>query len=58
MQLVFSQPFSTSKGNEVPLQAWNLTEGSRKLKFLEFMITAQDGGKHLRTGLIYPRICI
>ena len=45
MQLVFSHPVSASKGNEVPLQAWNLTEGSKKLKFPDFMTTAQDGGK-------------
>jgi len=29
----------------VPLQAWSGLDGSRKLKFLDFMITAQDGGK-------------
>ena len=27
------------------LQAWIAPEGSRKLKFPDFMITAQDGGK-------------
>jgi hypothetical protein len=34
-----------SKGKEVPLQAWNGPEGSRKLKFPDFMTTAHDGGK-------------
>ena len=29
----------------VPLQAWGGPEGSRKLRFPDFMTTAQDGGK-------------
>ena len=29
----------------VPLQAWSGPEGSRKLSFLDYMTTAQDGGK-------------
>ena len=29
----------------VPLQPWRGPEGSRKLRFPDFMITAQDGGK-------------
>ena len=33
------------KGKAVPLQAWSDPEGSRKLGFLDFMTTAQDGGK-------------
>jgi hypothetical protein len=33
------------KGKAVPLQAWNGPEGSRKLRFPDFMITAEDGGK-------------
>jgi len=33
------------KGKAVPLQAWSGLEGSRKLRFPDFMITAQDGGK-------------
>jgi hypothetical protein len=32
------------KGNAVPLQAWSGPEGSRKLRFLHVMTTAQDGG--------------
>ena len=32
------------KGKAVPLQAWSGAEGSRKLRFPDFMITAQDGG--------------
>ena len=33
------------KGNAVPLQAWTGPEGSRKLRFPDFVTTAQDGGK-------------
>ena len=33
------------KGKAVPLQALSGPEGSRKLKFPDFMTTAQDGGK-------------
>jgi len=29
----------------VPLQAWSGLEGSRNLRFPDFMTTAQDGGK-------------
>ena len=33
------------KGKAVPLQAWSDPDGSRKLRFIDFMTTAQDGGK-------------
>ena len=33
------------KGKAVPLQAWSVPECSRKLRFPDFMTTAQDGGK-------------
>ena len=33
------------KVKSVPLQAWKGPEGSRKLRFPDFMTTAQDGGK-------------
>ena len=33
------------KGKSVPLQAWSGPEGSRKLRFPDFITTAQDGGK-------------
>jgi len=33
------------KGKAVPLQAQSGPEGSRKLRFPDFMPTAQDGGK-------------
>jgi len=32
-------------GKAVPLQAWSGPQGSRKLRFPDFMTTAQDGGK-------------
>ena len=35
----------TVKGKAVPLQAWSDPEGSRKLRFPDFMTVAQDGGK-------------
>jgi hypothetical protein len=34
-----------NKGKAVPLQAWSCPEGSRKLRFPDFLTTAQDGGK-------------
>jgi len=45
------------KGKAVPLQAWSGPEGSRKLRFPDFMTTAQEGGKlsALRTGCLYPQ---
>ena len=45
------------KGKAVPLQAWTGSEGSRKLRFPDFMTTAQDGGRlsALRTGRLYPQ---
>ena len=33
------------EGKAVPLQAWSGPEGSRKLRFPDYMTTAQDGGK-------------
>jgi hypothetical protein len=40
-----TQTTAYSKGKAVPLQAWSGPEGSRKLRFPDFMTTAQDGGK-------------
>ena len=34
-----------SKGKAVPLQAWTGPDDSRKLRFPDFVTTAQDGGK-------------
>jgi len=36
---------SIGKGKAVPLQVWSGPEGFRKLRFPDFMTTAQDGGK-------------
>jgi len=33
------------EGKAVPLQAWSGPEDSRKLRFPDFVTTAQDGGK-------------
>jgi hypothetical protein len=33
------------KGKAVPLLAWSAPEGSRKLRFPDFLTTAQYGGK-------------
>ena len=45
------------KGKAVPLQAWSGPEGSRKLRFPDFVTTAQDGGRlsAVRTGRLYPQ---
>ena len=34
-----------AKGKAVPLQAWSAPEGSRQLRFPDFMTTVHDGGK-------------
>jgi len=43
--------YPLGKGKAVPLQAWSGPEGSRKLRFPDFMTTAQDGG----AGRLYPK---
>jgi len=45
------------KGKAVPLQAWTGPEGSRKLRFPDYVTTAQDGGRLSvkRTGRLYPQ---
>ena len=45
-RLVMSHlPDKAGKGKAVPLQSWNGPEGSRKLRFPDFVTTAQDVGK-------------
>ena len=44
-QMISSQILHRVKGKAVLLQAWSGPEGSRKLRFPDFMITAQDGSK-------------
>ena len=45
------------KGKAVSLQAWSGPEGSRKLRFPDFLTTAQDDGRlsALLTGRFYPQ---
>jgi len=45
------------KGKAVPLQAQSGPEGSGKLRFPDFVTTAQDGGRlsALRTSRLYPQ---
>ena len=47
----------SKKGKTVPLQAWTGPEGSKKLRFPDYMTTARDGGglSALRTGWLYPQ---
>ena len=42
---IFGMITDIKKGKAVPLQAWSAPAGSRKIRFPDFMITAQDGGK-------------
>jgi len=44
-------------GKAVPLQALRFPEGSRKLRFRDFMTTAQDGGRlsALCADRLYPQ---
>ena len=45
------------KGKAIPLQAWSGLEDSRKLRSLDFMTAAQDGGKvvSLTHRPLYPK---
>ena len=61
--IVFLYQVSLLICKAVPLQAWSGSEGSRKLRFPDFMTTAQDGGKVITfniqsipvTGLEWPK---
>jgi hypothetical protein len=44
VHILLTQTLKT-KGKAVPLQAWSGPEGSRKLRFPDFMTTVQNGGK-------------
>ena len=45
------------KGKAVALQVWRCPQVSRKLRFPDFVTTAQDGGRlsALRSGCLYPQ---
>ena len=46
------------KGKAVPLQTWSGSEGSRKLRFPDYMTTAQDGGcQPYAPAAFTPRKC-
>jgi hypothetical protein len=45
MEFYPNRTININKGKSVPLQAWSGPEGSRKLRFPDFMTTAQEGGK-------------
>ena len=42
---ITTDAFSKLKSKAAPLQAWSGPESSRKLRFPDFMTTAQEGGK-------------
>ena len=42
---IYSFGKGKGKGKVVPLQAWSGPEGSRKLRFPDYMTTAQDDDK-------------
>ena len=44
-KLVHVFSFITKRGKSVPLQAWSGPEGSRKLRFPDYVTMTQDGGK-------------
>jgi len=43
--VVFHYKKKSKPGKAVPLQAWSGPEGSRKLRFPDFMTTTKEGGK-------------
>ena len=45
MALLSMAQVYTEQINAVPLEAWSGPEDSRKLRFPDFMTTAQEGGK-------------
>jgi len=55
-----SVPELIMKSKAFPLQVWSGPDGSRKLRFPDFVTTAQDGGRlsALRTGRLYPQVII
>ena len=46
------------KGKVVSVQAWNGPEGSKKLRYPDFMTTAQDGDKVVSFNFVLPCIIV
>jgi hypothetical protein len=42
---IYIYDVSRLRVKKVPLEAWSVPEGSRKLRLPDFMTTTQDGGK-------------
>jgi hypothetical protein len=58
MHLFIISYFKGCKGKAVPLEAWSGPEGSRNLRFPDYMTTAQDGGKVISAPTAFtPRKC-
>jgi len=57
IKLQSDKGFAKSKGKAVLLQAWSGPEGSRKLRFPDFVTTAQKVVRlsALGTGRLYPQ---
>ena len=57
INLAISLAFKSMYYKAVPLQAWSGPEGSRKLRFPDFMTMAQNDGNvpALSTGHPYPQ---
>ena len=55
--IIINVPTQSGKGKAVPLQAWTGPEGSKKLRFPDFVTAAQDSVRlsALRTGRLYPQ---
>ena len=53
----YSSKHKLCKGKSVPLQAWTGPAGSRKLRFPDFVTTAQDASRlsAIHTGRLYPQ---
>ena len=45
MMMMIRMMMIIKKGKVVPLQAWSGPEGSRKLRYPDYMTAALDGGK-------------